>query len=142
MSFSRFKKMTRTTLAGFMAVWLSGVVFLFCCGTMDAMAADSDICPLAKMSADCDKAEKAGANAAIVVSSDESSVGCCAFLPAVFDKSRKVERDQKQIALASTSVVIEPQLPKVAAPHRIPTTFRPHIPDRQRSFVKNCAFLI
>lgn len=41
-----------------MAIRLSGVVFLFCCQEINGKAMEGDSCPLAKLSAHCDKAEK------------------------------------------------------------------------------------
>lgn len=88
---------TKRIFAGLLAVWMSGVVFLFCCGASSARAAGAESCPLAKKSR-CDKS-----------STDEDAVrfeaaqdgcpafNCCGFLPEVFDKIKKAEQS-RQIA--------------------------------------------
>lgn len=110
------KRMMQRSAAGFMAVWLSGFVFLFCCQNMRA-AAEAEFCPMAKMG-HCDHAQKADPNAASFEKTQPVCVDCCAFLPAVFDKTRKVEPAQKHLAQAT--------LPKIAIAFNAPVV--EHIP--------------
>ncbi|HEX3100402.1 MAG TPA: hypothetical protein VHQ01_01345 [Pyrinomonadaceae bacterium] len=136
---SNIMKYLHTTLAGVMAVWLSGVVFLFCCHT--ASAAPVDSCPMAKMSAHCDKGMKQN-NASHVVT--PSAVDCiqCGFLPVVFDKSRKVDQVHKQLtpAIARIAVHFDPLVFAVPAAKAPPLYAR--VPVRERIFIKNCVFRI
>jgi len=107
------KRYIRLSLAGFMSVWLSGVVFLLCCEKMSAAMSEADSCPLAKMSAHCDKTEKTNAASVLVAGTQSDRVDCCGFLPAVFDKNRKLERDQKQSAPTPQVVAVQFDPPKI-----------------------------
>ena len=89
-SAKQIKKYLHRSLAGVMAVWLSGVVFLLCCQTTAAAMPDGDSCPMAKMSSHCDKMKQQNADSAVF---EAPPVNClnCGFLPVVFDKTRKIE---------------------------------------------------
>ena len=138
---SNIRKYTRAALAGGMSVWLSGIVFLFCCQAMNARA-DIESCPLAKMSHHCDKA---GSKSESPHSVDMPPVNCfngCGFMPAVFDKSRKVEEGRSQLAVSDSPVVIAAVIPegwvhKAAAPWQ----YRVFVPP-ERIFIRNCTFRI
>jgi len=97
------KKYIRISLAGLMSVWLSGVVFLFCCERINANTGEAESCPLAKMSLD----DCPIADAAVIKTVQENCVDCCGFLPVVFDKNRKIEQNEKQITTASNVPVIK-----------------------------------
>jgi len=139
MDLTLLKRIAHKTLAGFMAVWLSGVVFLLCCQQMNGAGTDAESCPLAKMSAHCDKA---GPGFSFAESTDETAMDCCGFLPAVFDKARKVEQTQKQFAVAQKPAALKFTLPPVSQNSPTITAFYSRIPDRQTTFVKNCVFRI
>ena len=135
MNFARFKKIARNTLAGFMAVWLTGIIFLFCCEKINALPIEAEFCPLAKISAHCDKAEKANLNFALVENIESDWVECCGFLSTIFDKTRKHEQTQtaarpRTITLGFSRAVRVDKSIKI-----IPS--RSHISDRQRTFLKN-----
>jgi hypothetical protein len=141
MSSKQFKHAAHRFFAGFMAIWLSGAVFLLCCERMNAAPDDAEFCPLAKMSAHCDKGRKADPFRPRISTGLESA-DCCAFLPAIFDKTRKVEQVQKQIA-AAPAVLAAPGFrlaTKVTAPTF--TSFSPRIEAHQKLFIQNCAFRI
>lgn len=142
MTFRNLKKITHKTLAGFMALWLSGFIFLFCCSTLNAKTMEKESCPLAKMSKHCDKAKNANQNVPVVESTDESSFDCCGFLPVVFDKSRKIEQDQKQIAMTPKVIVVKFILPRPANISPTFTAFQSRVPNRHGTFMKNCVFRI
>lgn len=125
-----------------MATGLSGVLFLICCANMEAMAAEPEFCPLAKKSAHCDKAKPADGVPSVTKPVTETPVDCCGFLSAVFDKSRKVEKSQKVALLAQEPV--EPHQIRVPAADDspLPAAYHPRLPNLQRTFIQNCAFLI
>src|SRR5688500_5529333 len=87
------QRRTRKATAGLLAVWLSGFVLLFCCGAMKARAG-TESCPLAKAKSHCDKTNKAEPNAPVFSADSGLRFDCCGFLPAVFDKARKIEKNQ------------------------------------------------
>ena len=124
-----------------LAVWLSGFVFLFCCGMMDVRAVETEFCPLAKSASHCSKA-KPDENQIAFLSEHTSRFDCCYFLPAVFDKVRKIQKTQ-QIALPLNKIKIDSAkyLPVV-------NDFQPQKIHQITSFceenihIKNCVFRI
>lgn len=92
MGVERLKKAIRRTAAGFMAVWLSGIVFVVCCVAMNGSAMDGESCPLAQMTEHCDKTESANSPSLIVRLTETESLECCGVMPLVFDKARKLDR--------------------------------------------------
>ena len=142
MTVGQVTKFTRKTLAGFMAVWLSGVLFLFCCEKINGKPMQAEICPLAKVSEHCDKAAKANADSSIIGLTESDCADCCGFLPAIFDKNRKIEREQKQIALATKTTALKFRVPLLTDNSPQVAAFYSRVPDRQGTFIKNCTFRI
>lgn len=140
MTIRQLKKIMHKTLAGSMALWLSGVVFLFCCETLNARSMTTESCPLAKMSEHCDKAKQA--NNPSVSLTNETSMDCCGFLPIVFDKSRKIDQVQKQAAVAPAMIAVKFTLPAIHGDSHSFDAFTSRIPDRHGTFIKNCVFRI
>ena len=128
--------------AGFLAVWLSGIVFLLCCTAPAAKAAEIESCPLAKKghckkSADDEKALRFEN-----LESGGTSFDCCGFLPRVFDKVRKIEKAE-QIAALPVRIKTAPQLfafikiQPIAFPG-----YRPPPNNRSGTYLKNRVFRI
>ena len=46
---NRTRHITQKTVASFMALWLSGFVFLFCCGPTKAAVEETKSCPFANL---------------------------------------------------------------------------------------------
>jgi hypothetical protein len=101
-SVSKVRNYFRCGLAAFLAVWLSGIAFLICCRPMTAANSAEAFCPLAKMGGHCDKANDEQALSWNTERTDDCGVKGCAYLPIVFDKSRKIEKTQKHAVPAST----------------------------------------
>ncbi len=141
MNLAQIKRTTRRTLAGFMAVWLSGVVFLICCSTMNGESMSAEFCPLAK-SAHCDKADSTDSSAQVIEQTKSETVDCCAFLPIIFDKNRKLERTEHPEAVSHQPLAIRFYSSPTVIRQTAPVAFTPHIPNRQNTFVKNCVFRI
>jgi len=141
MSFRQLKQNTHKLLTGFMAIWLSGAVFLFCCEKTNGAPEGVEFCPMAKISAHCDKA-KQGASVNVSISTEEPSVDCCGFLPAIFDKARKLERTQKQTASAPVTLVVSHLQVPIAENKAVSDAFLPFIADHQKLFIHNCVFRV
>jgi hypothetical protein len=127
------------TLSAVLAVWLSGFVFLLCCHITPVEAAD--YCPLAKLGAHCDKAEKEKNSDKLTSSGDEQEVNCCAFLPAFFDKTRIVDDQQTAVG----TLPAEPQSQRLVVTSTVSSLFTPYQPVvlvRNDTFLKNRAFRI
>lgn len=106
MTLERTVNTARRALAATMAVWLSGLVFLFCCEKLYAKTAPASKCPLERLSKHCDKTNKKDLVRVTSESSDRGCENCCVFLPAVFDKARKIESAQNQQAVPAKSPTI------------------------------------
>lgn len=126
-------------LAGLLSLWLSGLVLLVGCQASMASAVPES-CPMARkarMSHHCPKsAPEDPARESITRSAPMFE--CCAFLPLIFDKARKVEPIQK---IAFNKVVDRPGVaaPPVSKPGRGWQTgmYRARISDHQGTFIKN-----
>ena len=131
------------SLTALMVVWLSGVVFLFCCQNTKAASAMADSCPMAKSHSHCDKAGKTDGKGPFI---DASTPVClqCAFLPVVFDKSRKVEVVRTQVAEPAAAVAVKTfRLPVMAAAINVlASPFQTRVADRHGTYVRNCVFRI
>ncbi|MGH9819290.1 MAG: hypothetical protein ACRD43_03900 [Pyrinomonadaceae bacterium] len=138
----KLKQYVRISFAGFLAVWLSGVVFLFCCEKINARTSESDFCPLAGMSDDCPMAKPQNANAAVIETTEDECNECCDFLPVVFDKSRKVDQNQKALAAPSNIVVVQ-FTPQSVIHTTIENGARyTRVASSNKIFVINCVFRI
>jgi len=126
-----------------MIFWLSGVLFLFCCGTMEARAADAELCPLAaKGGSHCNKSKKENGAPVVSKRSGDSNFECCGFLPAVFDKTRKIEKIQK-IAQPAAKIKVElPEFSIVENNFGLVPDYRPPPLKQYKVFIKNCVFRI
>lgn len=139
----RSGRTTQRVVAGFMALWLSGFVFLFCCQNMKAAEMEAESCPLMKMSSHCDRASQQEAATDSLAGSRPACVECCAFLPVVFDKSRKVDLVQKQIAPPADKPAPEPfRVPVSATPSTPELSFADRVPDRHGTYLVNRVFRI
>jgi hypothetical protein len=88
----------RSTLAGFMVMWLSGVVFLVLCHGQSANTMES--CPLVRLGAHCDKADKEKDSEKVTKQSSETGIDCCAFIPVFFDKTRTADGNTQSAIIA------------------------------------------
>ena len=130
-----FRTTTRKTLAGFMAIWLSGVVFLLCCHVQNTMAAGMESCPLVKLGAHCDKADKEKDSEKVEKQSTEPGMDCCAFIPVLFEKTRTRDSNQQIAIVAPTTVVVKPRLVAVQI------NFAPAYPYLSTVLIKSDTFL-
>ena len=142
MTFNRLKKITHKTFAGFMAIWLSGVVFLICCHAQKANAAEMEFCPLAKSGVHCNKSDQNIESLKLTKQSGESGMDCCAFIPALFDKTRKIDNDQQTAAVAPVLSVITPKLVSVAANFAPARPYLSAVLQKNSTFLKNRTFRI
>jgi hypothetical protein len=141
MAMKHFGKLSHKSLAGFLMIWLSGVVFLLCCAEMSGKTADKEFCPLEKMSAHCDRAENKDSQV-VTNQTDEQGVDCCAFLPVFFDKTRTIETSQPASTAAPATVVEKPS-PILPQANFVPTiSYRSTILLRNNTFLKNRTFRI
>ncbi len=135
MQFKRLKTIMHQTLAGFMAIWLSGVIFLLCCHVQNTIAAGMDSCPLVKLGAHCDKAEKEKDSEKVTNQSSDTGMDCCAFIPVLFDKTRTRDGNQQIAVMAPSTTVVKPRLVTIR------TNFAPAYSHLSTVLTKNDTFL-
>lgn len=135
-------KLAHKGLAGFMALWLSGIVFILCCHLQNGYAAERDSCPLVKLGAHCEKGEKAKQPEIITPQSNDQGMDCCAFIPAFFDKTRTNDSHQ-QLAAATPAVIQTPSIIGITRPSYAPRRIY-HSPPilKNDTFLKNRTFRI
>src|SRR4030095_5374964 len=132
----QFRKNSRKAIAAFMSIWLSCIVFLFCCEAL-AKTSEKEFCPLAKLSPEhCDKG-KSDKNLTLVSDERPQTLNCCGFLPAVFDKTRKIERHVSVLEPSAKPATIT--FRSSVAVHRIqiPVVYVSYLPARDRVFIKH-----
>lgn len=138
---TKFSKLSHKALAGSMSIWLSGIVFLFCC-EMPGAAAEKEFCPLTKVSEHCDKAEKKNAPSGIARANGERGFDCCGFLPAIFDKSRKIEPAQKQLATVAKHAAPKFKPPQTGTYTPGFSSHHTQVLGENNFFVKHCVLRI
>jgi len=128
-------------MAGSLILWLSGVVFLFCCETAKVQASGNESCPLAKTNNSCHKV-KAEGNSPFSSIEGNLTLDCCKFLPQVFDKARKIEKIQKAEATATIVKISAPKFVFVKHESNQPKVFQSPILSRGNIYIKNCVLRI
>jgi hypothetical protein len=133
---------TKRVVAGLLVVWLSGVVFLFCCETSEANVSEAESCPLKKASHCNKKSTDETTSQIALLAAENHTIDCCRFPAQVFDKARKFETNQQK---AKVSAIVKISPPEFATfkikPHS--TSFHQSvIRDRGSTFLRNCVFRI
>ena len=137
------RQIMRRTVAGFMAVWLSGFVFLFCCDAAKAAAKSVESCPMPKMSHHCDTAKQQNDDSNSVSRAEGVCFECCAFLPVVFDKARKVDQPNQPVAAPDRVVEVARRItPRLHRTVRAIARYRARLPDKSRTFISTQVFRI
>lgn len=138
----KFRHKTKRIFAAALAVWLSGIVVLFCCGNMPTKAAATESCPLAKKSR-CAKTFVTE-NAGDFFGQTPPPFDCCAFPAKVFDKVRKLEKSP-EILSAQPVRKIEIAAPTVFSVEKVfasPRFYQSHVRNRGSTHLQNCVFRI
>lgn len=133
---------TKRIFAGLLAVWLSGVVFLLCCGMPKAQAAEIESCPLAKKGHCAKSSGDENALRFEIFQNADSSFDCCGFLPQVFDKVRKAERTQVISELPVKLKVPALSFDFIKTQAADSPYYRPRPINRSGTYLKNRVFRI
>jgi hypothetical protein len=134
------RQKTQKITSSLLAVWLSGFVLLFCCAAMEARA-ETEFCPLAKAKSHCDKTDKTKTGDFVSLSGAGLNFECCGFLPAVFDKTRKIEK-VPQIVSTDRVKIEAPRFSTLERNYEVAAFYRPPEFNRKKVFIKNCVFRI
>jgi len=135
------RQIIRKSISGFMTVWLSGFVFLFCCYASSTVKMMTESCPMHAMSHHCDGMMEQNDASNTVSRLEGVCFDCCGYLPAVLDRARKV--DQPAPVTAPERVAITPRL-ITPRPTRAPlvTAYRARMADKSRTFISTQVFRI
>lgn len=139
----RFRQNSKKIIAASLVFWMSGFLFLFCCESVKAQSTETESCPLAKTQ-HCSKQSKAetAVSDSISIKSEQQTVECCRFLPAIFDKTRKVEKTQKVEARLASVRISQPKFSVVKQEFSVKRNLCSFVPDRVDTHLKNCVFRI
>lgn len=124
-----------------MAFWLTGLVFLFCCGTMNA-SESVEFCPLAKAGSHCSKTKSDTNLPRFSENTENANFDCCAFLPRLFDKSRKLEKFQETAQVPANLKIDLPRIFPAENDLYVAETYHQPVFQSEKIFIKNCVFRI
>jgi hypothetical protein len=133
-------KPAKNVLAAFMILWLSGFLFLFC-PQMPAMTA-KEFCPLAKGKSHCDKAKAENDSPLVSNETGTYSLDCCGFLPAVFDKTRKLEKSRQIEKIVDKIKIDLPKFFSAENDFAVSINYHPRVSRQSKIFIQNCVFRI
>ncbi len=133
---------TKRAVAGMLAVWLSGVVFLFCCEMPNAQASEAESCPL-KKSSHCDKKLTGETDSQFAsLETENETENCCQFMSQVFDKARKLETNQQSADVAARVKVLPIKFSYQKANSRSITYHQSVVHNRAGTYLRNRVFRI
>ena len=133
---------TKRVVAGLLVVWLSGVVFLFCCDTSKAKASESESCPLSKINHCNKKSTEKTVSQLASLQTVNQTLDCCGFPSQVFDKARKLETNQQPAEVSSIVKIPAPRFFFAEWEFSSPKVYHSLILDRASTHLKNCVFRI
>jgi hypothetical protein len=133
---------TKRVVAGLLAFWLSGVVFLFCCETSKAKASETESCPLSKTSHCNKKLTQETASQLALLQTENQTVDCCLFPSQVFDKARKFETNQQPAEVSSIVKTPATKFFFVERKFSSSKVYHSLILNRGSTHLKNCVFRI
>jgi hypothetical protein len=133
---------SKRVIAGLLAVWLSGAVFLFCCETSKAKASETESCPLSKTSHCNKKSTDETVSQLASVQTENHTIDCCLFSSQVFDKARKLETNQQPAEVSSIVKTPAPKFFFVEWKLSSPKVYHSMILNRGSTHLKNCVFRI
>ena len=122
-----------------LVIWMSGIVFVFCCEMPNVKAAQNDSCPLSKIG-HCQKAKTTNESASYQL--EEKSFDCCAFLAYLFDKTRKPLQNQPLALITSSAKLLSPKFHYTIYTVKTAKVYRSVIHNRSGTYLKNCVFRI
>lgn len=105
-----------------------------------AAASSKAACPLAEVSDHCKRSAEKNTDA--VSRLDLAVPTCCEFLPAVFDKARKIERAERVSAIVSKPLSIRRLEVAVVAKPSVSVRYSSPLIDQHEIFIRNRVFRI
>ncbi len=130
---------TKRIFTAALILWLSGIVVLFCCGTMPTKAAEIESCPLAKKG-HCTKT--AGNNPEHSFEKHPPTFDCCVFPAKIFDKARKLEKSPEPAVVPETNEIAAPNFFIVEQIFKSPKFYQSFVRNRGGTHLRNRVFRI
>lgn len=136
----KFRLSAKRIIVAALAVWMSGIVVVFCC-QVRANAAGEQIesCPLAKKSK-CAKA--IGKNSVASFGLEPTAFDCCAFPAKIFGKARKLENAHALPVPAKIFGITAPQFSPVPGTFALPILYQSFVRNRKSIYLCNRVFRI
>lgn len=133
---------SKRVIAGLLAVWLSGVVFLFCCESSKAKNSETESCPLSKTSHCNKKSTEETVSQLALLQTENQTFDCCRFPSQVFDKARKIETNQQTAEVSSIFKLPTAKFFFAEQKFSSPKVYHPLILNRRSTHLINCVFRI
>ncbi len=137
-----FHRNIKRIISGSLIIWLSGIVFLFCCEMPKVQASNVESCPLAKTQHCSKQSNVETISVFALLQTNQQSYDCCHFLSRVFDKARKIEKIQKAETAQTTVKVFQPVFSAITHSFSAPKSFHSVVINRENTHLKNCVFRI
>ncbi len=134
----KFRQITKRTFTAALAIWMSGIVLVFCCN-MRITKAETISCPLAKKS-DCAKSFKKDLRESFIVESP--ILDCCAYPVQVFDKARKIEFQPQTAEVVETVKIAAPKISFSQTIVKKGRVYQSFVHNRANAHLQNCVFRI
>ena len=129
-------------VSGSLIIWLSGIVFLFCCEMPKSQASGVENCPLAKTNHCSKQSDVETISGFASLQPEKQTIDCCRFLPLFFDKARKIEKTQKAEMVKTIVKAFQPVFSAVNHSVFVPKNFHSVVINRENIHLKNCVFRI
>lgn len=142
MNYEVVQQNTKRVIAGLLAVWLSGAVFLFCCETSKAKTSETESCPLAKINHCHKKSADANDLDFVSITAENQIFDCCRFPARVFDRARKIETIQQAAEVATGVKIAVPKILLVKTDFNSPKIYQSFVRNRGGTFLQNRVFRI
>lgn len=134
-------QIVRKSISGILTVWLSGFVFVFCCHASLAAQHGHDSCPMARQSHHCDRHSEQAGDATAANRAEGTCLINCGYLPAVFDKARKVDQSAPVVAPPRAASVARLFTPRPTRARQA-SAYRARLTDKSRTFISIQVFRI
>jgi len=133
---------TKRVVAGLLAIWLSGAVFLLCCETSKAEVSIVESCPLKKAS-HCDKKSTDETVPQFAsLGAENHTIDCCRFPSQTFDKARKLETHQQPAQVPANVKVPTPKFASFKTKPESPSFYQSFVRNRGSTHLRNRVFRI
>ena len=141
-NFLRQNTSANRIFAGLLAFWMSGAIFLLCCGALNVNAVEIEICPLSKKGHCAKSSSNVKPSLFNTIQPGETTFDCCEFFGKIFDKTRNIEPGQQVAEMPSILVIESPSFIFIKNRTIVLSNYTPPILSRADTYLKNRVFRI